>query len=136
MSSVNRVTILGNLGCDPELRATQAGNDVATLSVATSEKWKDKQTGQVREETEWHRVVLFGGLAKVAGDHLAKGDPVYIVGRNRTRRWQDRDGNDRYTTEVIGSELKLIHGRSRSHSGSTEDRPTHGHQEMEDDIPF
>ena len=102
MSSVNRVIIVGNLGADPEIRNTQAGNPIANMRIATSEHWRDKNSGEKREKTEWHTVVVFNEMAaKACGDYLSKGDKVFIEGQLQTRKWQDRDGNDRYSTEVV-----------------------------------
>jgi single-strand DNA-binding protein len=110
MASVNKVILVGNLGADPEMRSTAGGDAVCTLRLATSEQWKDKASGETREATEWHRVVLFRRLAEVAGQYLKKGSPVFIEGRIRTRKWQDKDGHDRYTTEVEASEMKMLGG--------------------------
>lgn len=98
---INKVILVGNLGQDPEIRYLQDGNPVATISVATSETWKDKQTGEPKEKTEWHRVVLWGKLAEIAGEYLKKGAQVYIEGKLQTRKWQDQSGQDRYTTEIV-----------------------------------
>ena len=108
---INKVILIGNLGADPEVRHTQGGNAVANLSLATSETWRDKTTGETRENTEWHRVVMFGRLGEIAGEYLKKGSKVYIEGRLQTRKWQDRDGNDRYTTEIVGNEMQMLDGR-------------------------
>lgn len=107
---INKVTILGHLGSDPEVRYTQNGSAVTTISVATSYEWKDKQTDKLQSETEWHRIIFFNRLAEVAGEFLKKGREVYVEGRNRTRKWQDKEGTDRYSTEVIASEMQLIGG--------------------------
>lgn len=98
---VNKVIIVGHLGQDPEIRYTQSGAAIANVSVATSESWKDKGTGQVQEKTEWHRVVIFGKLAEIAGEYLRKGSQVYFEGKLQTRKWQDQQGQDRYTTEIV-----------------------------------
>lgn len=108
---VNKVILIGNLGADPEVRYMPSGDAMATLRIATSETWKDKQTGQTQERTEWHRVVLFGRLAEIAGEYLRKGRQVYIEGQLRTRKWQGQDGQDRYTTEIVAREMQLIGGR-------------------------
>ncbi|WP_340617593.1 single-stranded DNA-binding protein, partial [Xenorhabdus entomophaga] len=100
---VNKVILLGHLGQDPEIRYLPAGGTVATLSLATSENWRDKQTGEIREKTEWHRVVIFGKLAEIAAEYLQKGAQVYIEGQLQTRKWQDQQGQDRYSTEVVVS---------------------------------
>lgn len=108
---VNKVILIGNLGADPEVRYMPSGDAMATLRIATSETWKDKQTGQTQERTEWHRVVLFGRLAEIAGEYLKKGRQVYIEGALRTRKWQGQDGQDRYTTEIVAREMQLIGSR-------------------------
>jgi single-strand DNA-binding protein len=111
MSSVNKVILIGNLGADPEMRATAAGKSICNLRLATTEKWKDKVTGEARETTEWHRVVLYRILAEIAGEYLRKGSAVYIEGRLRTRKWQDKEGKERSTTEIEGNELKMLGGK-------------------------
>lgn len=108
MASVNKVILIGNLSADPERRAFPNGDTVANLRLATTDKWKDRQTGEDREQTEWHRIVLYRRLAEIAAQYLKKGAPVYIEGRLRTRKWQDKDGQDRYTTEVEASELRML----------------------------
>jgi single-strand DNA-binding protein len=114
---VNKVILVGNLGNDPETRYTQAGAAITNISVATSETWKDKQTGQPQERTEWHRVVFFNRLAEIAGEYLRKGSKVYVEGSLRTRKWQDQSGQDRYTTEVVGSEMQMLDSRGASQGG-------------------
>lgn len=111
MASVNKVIVLGNLGRDPEVRYTPSGSAVANLRIATTRNWKDKQSGERVEETEWHSVVLYDRLGEIAGEYLKKGRPVYIEGRLKTRKWQDKDGNDRYTTEIVGETMQLLGGR-------------------------
>jgi|ERR1700728_1498835 single-strand DNA-binding protein len=108
---INKVILIGNLGADPETRAMPSGTTVANLRVATSESWRDKQSGEQQERTEWHRVAFFGRLAEVAGEYLRKGSQVYIEGSLRTRKWQDKQGNERYSTEIIGNELQMLGGR-------------------------
>ena len=108
---INKVILIGNLGADPETRAMPSGTTVANLRVATSESWRDKQTGEQQERTEWHRVALFGRLAEVAAEYLRKGSQVYIEGSLRTRKWQDKQGNERYSTEIIGNDLQMLGGR-------------------------
>ena len=108
---VNKVILVGNLGSDPETRYMPNGNAATNLSVATSESWKDKQTGQPQERTEWHRVVFFGRLAEVAGEYLKKGSKVYVEGSIRTRKWQDQSGQDRWTTEIVGNEMQMLDSR-------------------------
>ncbi len=101
MSSVNKVIIVGNVGNDPEIRSMQSGDEVCNLSIATSDSWKDKSTGEKKEKTEWHNVVVYGGLINVIRNHVTKGSKLYIEGELQTRKWQDKNGNDRYTTEVV-----------------------------------
>lgn len=108
---VNKVILVGNLGNDPEVRYTQSGAAIANISVATSETWKDKQTGQPQERTEWHRVVFFNRLGEIAGEYLKKGSKVYVEGSLRTRKWQDKEGKDRYTTEIVGNEMQMLDSR-------------------------
>jgi single-strand DNA-binding protein len=111
MASVNKVILIGNLGADPEMRATAAGESVCNLRLATTEKWKDKASGEARETTDWHRVVFYRRLAEIAGEFLRKGSAIYVEGRLRTRKWQDKDGNERTTTEIEGNELKMLGGK-------------------------
>lgn len=111
---INKVIILGNLGQDPDTRYMPNGNAVTNISVATSESWKDKQSGQNQERTEWHRVVFFNRLAEVAGEYLRKGSKVYVEGSLRTRKWQDQSGNDRYTTEIVASDMQMLDSRGES----------------------
>ena len=108
---INKVILIGNLGADPETRAIPSGTTVANLRVATSESWRDKQSGEQQERTEWHRVALFGRLAEIAAEYLKKGSQVYIEGSLRTRKWQDKQGNERFSTEIIGNELQMLGGR-------------------------
>ncbi len=114
---INKVILIGNLGADPETRAMPSGTTVANLRVATSESWRDKQTGEQQERTEWHRVALFGRLAEVAGEYLRKGSQVYIEGSLRTRKWQDKQGNERYSTEIIGNDLQMLGSRGGGGAG-------------------
>jgi single-strand DNA-binding protein len=111
MASVNKVILIGNLGRDPETRYSPDGAAITNVSVATTSQWKDKTTGEKREETEWHRVAFFGRLAEIAGEYLKKGSPVYIEGRLRTRKWQDKDGQDRYTTEIVADVMQMLGSR-------------------------
>ena len=115
---INKVILIGNLGADPETRAMPSGTTVANLRIATSESWRDKQSGEQQERTEWHRVALFGRLAEIAGEYLRKGSQVYIEGSLRTRKWQDKQGNDRYSTEIIGNELQMLGGRGGAGGGA------------------
>ncbi|WP_018939099.1 MULTISPECIES: single-stranded DNA-binding protein [unclassified Thioalkalivibrio] len=114
---VNKVILLGNLGADPEKRETPNGVTVTNLRLATSEQWTDKNSGEKRENTEWHRVVMFGRLADIAAQYLSKGSQVYVEGKIQTRKWQDQSGNDRYSTEVVANEMQLIGGRGGSGGG-------------------
>lgn len=111
MASVNKVIIIGNLGRDPEVRYTPSGAAVCNMRLATSRNWKNRESGERQEETEWHSVVLYDRLAEIAGEYLKKGRPVYIEGRLKTRKWQDKDGNDRYTTEIVAETMQLLGGR-------------------------
>ena len=111
MASVNKVIVLGHLGKDPEVRYTAAGAAIANVTIATSRSWKEKASGDKMEETEWHRVVFYDRLAEIAGEYLKKGRPCYVEGRLKTRKWQDKDGIERYTTEVIAESLQLLGGR-------------------------
>ncbi len=114
---VNKVILIGNLGADPETRSMPSGMTVANIRIATSESWKDKQSGEQKERTEWHNVALFGRLGEIAGEYLRKGAQVYIEGSLRTRKWQDKEGRDRYTTEVIANDMQMIGGRGAGGSG-------------------
>ena len=111
MASVNKVILVGNLGRDPEVRYQAGGAPVCNISIATTSTWKDKQTGEPREETEWHRVVFYNRLAEIAGEYLRKGRPVYVEGRLRTRKWTGQDGQERFTTEVIAEQMQMLGGR-------------------------
>jgi len=108
---INKVILVGNLGRDPEMRYTPSGSAIANLAVATSESWKDKQTGEKQERTEWHRVVMFNRLGEIAGEYLKKGSKVYIEGKLQTRKWQDKEGQDRYTTEIVANEMQMLDSR-------------------------
>ncbi len=108
---VNKVILIGHLGADPESRAMPSGSSVANLRIATTESWRDKQSGEQQERTEWHRVALFGRLAEIASEYLRKGSQVYIEGSLRTRKWQDKQGNERYSTEIVGNEMQMLGGR-------------------------
>jgi len=115
---LNKVQLIGRLGRDPDVRYTQEGKCVANLAVATSESYKDKATGETRQETEWHRVALFGPIGDVAARYLKKGKLVFIEGRIRTRKWQDKSGQDQYTTEIVGHEMKMLSGKGESSEGN------------------
>ena len=159
MASVNKVILIGNLGRDPETRYTADGAAVTNITIATSDRWKDKATGEMKEATEWHKVAFFGRLAEIAGEYLKKGRPVYVEGKLRTRKWQDKEGQDRYTTEVIADNMQMLGSRegmgggasdfdggedtraparsSAASSGArTAGKPTPSVAEMDDDIPF
>ena len=143
---INKVILVGNLGADPETRYMPSGSAVTNLSVATSESWKDKQTGEQKERTEWHKVAMFNRLAEIAAEYLRKGSQVYIEGKLRTRKWQDRDGNDRWTTEIVADEMQMLGGRgggggsapmsSGQDSGPPSAPPQAGPDDFDDDIPF
>ena len=153
MASVNRVTLIGNLGADPESRVTASGEAVCNIRLATTETWKDKGTGERREATEWHRINFFGKLAEIAGQYLRKGSQVYIEGSLRTRKWQDKDGKDQYTTEIRADEMKMLGSRQDGDSAprqqaapqqprTQQPKPQQsggaqgGFGDFDDDIPF
>ncbi len=151
---INKVILVGNLGQDPETRYMPSGGAVTNITLATNESWKDKQTGEQKDRTEWHKVAMFNRLAEIAAEYLRKGSQVYVEGKLRTRKWQDRDGNDRYTTEVIADEMQMLGGRgggggnyssgggsggssnggSNAPSGGGQDAPPA--DDFDDDIPF
>lgn len=144
---INKVILVGNLGADPETRYMPSGSAVTNLSVATSESWKDKQTGEQKDRTEWHKVVMFDRLAEIAAEYLRKGSQVYIEGKLQTRKWQDRDGNDRWTTEIRANEMQMLGGRGggggaapmssgSQDSGPPGAPPQAGPDDFDDDIPF
>jgi single-strand DNA-binding protein len=140
---INKVILVGNLGADPETRYMPSGGAVTNLSVATSDQWKDKQTGEQKERTEWHKVVFFDRLAEVAAEYLRKGSQVYVEGRLQTRKWQDRDGNDRWTTEIVGRDMQMLGGRGGGGSApmssggpGPSSPPPQPADDFEDDIPF
>jgi single-strand DNA-binding protein len=147
MASVNKVILIGNLGADPETRYLPSGDAVTNIRIATTDSWKDK-SGEKQEHTEWHRVAFFGKLAEIAGEYLKKGSPVYVEGRIRTRKWQDKDGQDRYSTEIVADRMQLLGARgagseplSREPASSTaagKPAPKKGgaFDDMDDDIPF
>src|SRR5690242_8183201 len=145
MASLNKVMLIGNLGKDPEVRYTAAGTAVASFSLATSERFKNKN-GEWEEKTEWHNVTLWARLAEIAGEYLSKGKTVYIEGRLQTRKWQDRDGKDRYTTEIVGEKMQMLSGKgegggSRQNGGRSESQSQEPSYEEptfnpDDDIPF
>lgn len=135
MASVNKVILIGNLGKDPEVRSLSNGGKVANLSVATSESWRDKASGEKKEKTEWHRVVIFGALADIAEKYLKKGSKVYLAGSLQTRKWTDQSGAEKYSTEVVlqgfNSELVMLDGKGGEAKPATPSRDS-----MDDDIPF
>lgn len=144
---INKVILIGNLGADPEVRYMPSGSAVVNLRIATTESFKDKETGQQQERTEWHRVAMFGRLGEIAGEYLRKGSQVYIEGRLRTRKWQDKDGNDRYSTEIIADEMQMLGGRGAGAAGAAAgpgaEEPAPRRRvaaetgpEPDDDIPF
>lgn len=114
---INKVILVGNVGGDPDVKYMPSGSAITNISIATSESWKDKQTGQQQERTEWHRVVFFNRLAEIAGEYLKKGQQVYVEGSLRTRKWQDNNGNDRYSTEIVANEMQMLGGRSNNNMG-------------------
>ncbi len=155
MASVNKVILIGNLGRDPETRYSPDGAAVTNIRVATTDTWKDKATGEKKEATEWHTVVFFGRLAEIAGEYLKKGRQVYVEGRLRTRKWTDKDGNDRYTTEIVADAMQMLGSRDaggggadfedaaaapraagRDAGGRPAQRPAPSVADMDDDIPF
>jgi single-strand DNA-binding protein len=164
MASINKVILIGNLGRDPEVRYTPNGSAICNVSVATTRNWKDKTSGDKVEETEWHRVVCYDRLAEIAGEYLKKGRPVYFEGRLKTRKWQDKEGKDVYTTEIIADNMQLLGGREGMGGGDSGDdygdrgearaparsaapaprpappkpaaKPATGFDDMDDDIPF
>ncbi|MBE9520793.1 MAG: single-stranded DNA-binding protein [Proteobacteria bacterium] len=136
---VNKVILIGNLGADPEVRYTQNGTAVANFRIATTETWK--KDGEKEEQTEWHRIVTFARLAEICGEYLSKGSRVYIEGRIQTRKWEDRDGNPRYTTEIVAREMKMLSARGAAEGGQAggsrpEEPPLPDVPPMEDDVPF
>ncbi len=143
---VNKVILVGNLGKDPEVRYMPSGNAVANVTLATTESWKDKQSGEKQERTEWHNVVFYSRLAEIAGEYLKKGSQIYVEGSLRTRKWQDKNGNDRYTTEIIASDMQMLGGRGGSAGYVAGDaappmaeRPVStgaAEPDFDDDIPF
>jgi single-strand DNA-binding protein len=157
---VNKVILVGNLGADPETRSMPSGTTVTNIRIATSESWKDKASGAQQERTEWHSIALFGRLGEIAAEYLRKGSQVFIEGKLRTRKWQDKQGNDRFTTEIIADNMQMLGGRAggagapagaerssgaeRSGGGSAPPRddydqspaPAGGKEEFDDDIPF
>ena len=138
MASVNKVIILGNVGKDPEVRYMQNGDSVVSVSVATSESWKDKNSGESKENTEWHRVTFYRKLAEVAANYLRKGSSVYIEGRLETKKWTDKAGVERYTTGIVASEMKMLGKAPEAgdRQAPAKTQAAHGFEDMGDDIPF
>jgi single-strand DNA-binding protein len=160
MASVNKVIIVGNLGRDPEMRTFPSGDRVANVTIATTDRWKDKQTSEMKEATEWHRVVFNGRLAEIAGEYLRKGSQVYVEGSLRTRKWTDKDGIEKYTTEIRADQMQMLGSRQGMGSPSSDEddgggqrraapasrpapaaskpasKPSSGFDDMDDDIPF
>ncbi len=124
MASVNKIIIVGNLGKDPEVRYAPSGSAICSITVATSRQWKDKTSGERQEETEWHRITLFDRLAEIAAEYLKKGRPVYIEGRLKTRKYTDKDGVEKYATDIIATEMQLLGGREGNEPAATPNRPT------------
>jgi single-strand DNA-binding protein len=148
---INKVILIGHLGQDPQQRAMPSGKAVVNLRMATTDQWRDKQTGENKEATEWHNVVMFDRLAEVAAEYLRKGSQLYVEGRIRTRKWQDKEGQDRYTTEIVANEMQMLGGRGgagggsgggaersapRSDAGSPRQEPAGVAESFDDDIPF
>lgn len=133
---INKVILIGNLGADPEVRYMPSGNAVTNVNLATSESWKDKQSGQMQERTEWHRVVFFNRLAEIAGEYLRKGSKVYIEGSLRTRKWQGQDGQDRYTTEIVASEMQMLDGRGGEGGGYQQPQQSSGYGPQGGDMGY
>ncbi len=154
MASVNKVILVGNLGKDPEVRYAPSGDAFANVTIATTRTWKDKNSGEKKEETEWHRIVFNGRLAEIAGEYLKKGRSIYVEGRLRTRKWQDKDGTDKYTTEIIADQMQMLGSREGMGGGMDEGggggrpasaprsapaaakKPAGNFDDMDDDIPF
>ena len=146
---INKAIIVGNVGQDPEVRYMPSGSAVAEVSVATSEQWKDKQSGEKQERTEWHRVTFFGRLAEIVGEYVRKGSQIYVEGSIRTEKWQDKNGQDRYTTKIIANEMQMLGGRTGGSAGFSQDMPSQAPSkpapaaapagssaDFDDDIPF
>ena len=142
MSSVNKVILIGNLGKDPEIRSFPSGDQVANVSLATTDKWKDKQTGEAKEHTEWHRLQFTGRLAEIAGQYLKKGSQIYVEGSIRTRKWQDQSGQDKYSTEIRVDSMQMLGGkpdgqqRQAAPQRAAQPAQQGGFEDMGDDIPF
>jgi single-strand DNA-binding protein len=145
---INKVILVGNLGKDPEVRYMASGGAVCNVTLATTESWKDKQSGEQKDKTEWHNIVFYRRLAEIAGEYLRKGSQIYVEGRLQTRKWQDKNGNDRYTTEIIANEMQMLGGRGGGSGGGSADfggsqqperagtASTQAMDDFDDDIPF
>lgn len=148
MSGINKVILIGRLGNDPEVKYMQNGGAVANISVATSEKWKDKNTGEQKEHTEWHRITFYRRLAEVVGEYLHKGSMIYVEGKLQTRKWQDQQGNDRYTTEIIANNMQMLdsrgsaapaqdqHNQAKSNGYQTQQPSTSNMDDFDEEMPF
>jgi single-strand DNA-binding protein len=150
MASVNKVILVGNLGADPETKYLPSGDAITNIRIATTDRWKDKASGETKEATEWHRIAFFGRLAEIAGEYLRKGSQVYVEGRIRTRKWQDKEGQDRYSTEIVADTMQMLGSRPGSGEPRAErpaapkaaepagaaKKPAGKFDDMEDDIPF
>ncbi|MGH8705017.1 MAG: single-stranded DNA-binding protein [Burkholderiales bacterium] len=153
MASVNKVIVVGNLGADPETRYLPSGEAVTNIRVATTDRWKDKASGEMKEATEWHRIAFFARLAEIAGEYLKKGSQVYVEGRLRTRKWQDKEGKDRYSTEIVADTMQMLgpragageargerqaepKGEAAAKAAAGGKKPAGKFDDMEDDIPF
>lgn len=135
MASVNKVILMGNLGRDPEIKYMQSGEAVCNVSIATSSSWKDKQTGERKEEVEWHRLVFYRRLAEIVGEYLRKGSSIYIEGRLKTRSWTDKDGNQRHTTEVTVDQMQMLGNREGSQGSSQQQKPAQGQTQQQNPAP-
>lgn len=137
---INKVILVGHLGKDPETKYMPSGGAVTNITLATSESWKDKNTGEKQEKTEWHRVVFFNKLAEIVGEYLTKGSQVYVEGSLRTRKWQNKEGVDQYTTEIVASEMQMLGGNRASSQPNTSSAPASSNTDpdrpFDDDIPF
>jgi|TARA_B110000495_G_scaffold23652_1_gene16684 single-strand DNA-binding protein len=143
MAGVNKVIVVGRLGSDPDTRYMPSGSAVTNVSVATSESWKDKETGEKQEKTEWHRVVFFNRLAEIASEYLKKGSQIYVEGRLQTRKWEDKEGNEKWTTEIVANQMQMLGDRMSSGSSSNDRPPAQNtnkndfaNDDFDDDIPF
>lgn len=149
MASVNKVILVGNLGADPESRYLPSGDAVTNIRLATTDRYKDKQSGEMKEITEWHRIGFFGKLAEIAGQYLKKGSSVYIEGKIRTRKWQDQSGQDKYSTEIVADSMQMLGGKNQESGGGAPERSqqqprgeksvpasSRGFEDIDDDIPF